>query len=221
MNKYAFVKNNSRAFTLIELLVVVAIITTLMAILLPALNNARMQAKTVACASQARQIRLTLSMYADENNGWMPALGAKVSLPDKPSWTDLWWNGVLTYSFKWDGIINNGRISRIFLCPGDPIQKSTSFDFGSASGNGSYGVGDSYFPGYGYDSYKPTRIALVPQDGILFGDNVYRKLIVNTATSYMPNQNNFWHGGKLNYAFGDGHVEPLTFGQLLNTKDNK
>ena len=51
------------AFTLIELLVVVAIITLLVAILLPSLSQAREQAKRVACASNMKQQGLGFMMY--------------------------------------------------------------------------------------------------------------------------------------------------------------
>jgi prepilin-type N-terminal cleavage/methylation domain-containing protein len=56
-----------RAFTLIELLVVVAIIAVLVAILLPALSNARVQAQSVACMSNLRQVAIADFSYASEN----------------------------------------------------------------------------------------------------------------------------------------------------------
>src|SRR5205809_4904335 len=68
-----------RAFTLVELLVVIAIITVLLAILLPVLGRAREQARRVQCASNLRQITQAWLMYADNNQGLLPAAAAKIS----------------------------------------------------------------------------------------------------------------------------------------------
>ena len=60
---------NHKGFTLIELSVVIAIIALLVAILLPALQRVRKQAKAVACQSNLRQWSLVLSMYTSEHDG--------------------------------------------------------------------------------------------------------------------------------------------------------
>jgi prepilin-type N-terminal cleavage/methylation domain-containing protein len=65
-------KAGRRAFTLIEVLVVVAIIALLVAILLPSLSRAREQARTMACASNLRQLYNGWTMYAHDNEGRYP-----------------------------------------------------------------------------------------------------------------------------------------------------
>jgi prepilin-type N-terminal cleavage/methylation domain-containing protein len=61
--------NVKKGFTLIELLVVIAIIALLMAILMPALQRVRKQARSVACLSKLKQWGIFFSMYADDYNG--------------------------------------------------------------------------------------------------------------------------------------------------------
>jgi len=59
-----------RGFTLIELLVVIAIIALLMAILMPALQRVKLQARTVACLANLNQWGLMFAMYCDENDAY-------------------------------------------------------------------------------------------------------------------------------------------------------
>jgi len=59
----------STAFTLIELLVVIAIIAVLIALFLPALNQAKEYGYQTLCASSQRQVGMALNLYAVDNQG--------------------------------------------------------------------------------------------------------------------------------------------------------
>jgi prepilin-type N-terminal cleavage/methylation domain-containing protein/prepilin-type processing-associated H-X9-DG protein len=61
-----------KAFTLIELLVVIGIIAVLVAILLPVLAIARASGMQAVCASNIRQVGVSMTEYANDNDGFYP-----------------------------------------------------------------------------------------------------------------------------------------------------
>ena len=76
---------NRRGFTLIELLVVISIIALLIALLLPALGNAKETAKRVQCASKLRSMALASILYSeDDRQGRLPV--GYPSLPYLAEW---------------------------------------------------------------------------------------------------------------------------------------
>jgi prepilin-type N-terminal cleavage/methylation domain-containing protein len=94
-----------RAFTLIELLVVIAIIAILAAMLLPTLASAKSKASQAKCSSNLRQLGLAMTMYADDNRGWLPE--TTHGNPTNRSWI-----------FTMAPYV--GKVDAIRTCPADP-----------------------------------------------------------------------------------------------------
>lgn len=104
-----------RGFTLVELLVVISIIALLMAVLLPALQKARTQAKKIACANNLKQIFIGFNIFANDNGGQLP-------LKDSSNWP---WD--ISYSTT-DFLIKvnaDKDMKAAFYCPAFPAKNWT------------------------------------------------------------------------------------------------
>ena len=145
--------SKKQGFTLIELLVVIAIIALLMAIIVPALEQARMQARTLKCQSNLRQWSFLWTMFLDDNQGSFGYLHRfnswQLSHPkyEQPHW----WRDYYT-KFGTEGIRVCPTATKIANPTGDPLNKGVwgakflawgrhgSVDTDSYGLYGSYGV---------------------------------------------------------------------------------
>lgn len=111
-------KNIRYGFTLIELLVVIAIIAILAAILFPVFAQAREKARQTSCLSNAKQMGLAGSMYAQDYDEILPETGwqGPCSNPVTGVATDTQYSGVASFPIASAPYIKNWSI---FKCPSD------------------------------------------------------------------------------------------------------
>lgn len=76
-----------RGFSLVELLVVIGLIVLLIALLLPAVQQARGAARRTQCSANLRQFGIALHNYHDVHKGFPPGYSAPAVASDGISWT--------------------------------------------------------------------------------------------------------------------------------------
>jgi prepilin-type N-terminal cleavage/methylation domain-containing protein/prepilin-type processing-associated H-X9-DG protein len=111
----------NKAFTLVELLVVIAIIALLMAILLPGLNKAREQARTIVCRNHLKTLALANSIYASSADDWcVPAVDFTVASA-QPFWiANRMFRKAIGLTKKEDVAVDV-NVPNEYLCPTDKL----------------------------------------------------------------------------------------------------
>lgn len=198
-------------FTLVELLVVVAVIAVLAGFLMPAMKGAVLSARSIQCISQMKQIGLTFQQYVEDNRGWLPPFRGSM-LRTATASTEYW--PVFLSARYLDTSFNNGRTSKLFLCPGDPqpyghdaAGNPVAYDWYNRgyTGMGSYGANDKCLPGW-LEGY--CRLSKFKSNTILMSDNTYFKLVLSMTHYAFPQE--FWHKGMMNVLFVDTSARPFS-----------
>ncbi len=142
--------NKRYGFTLIELLVVIAIIALLMAVIMPALKSAKMQAQAAVCLSNQKGLIQAYRLYIEESDGELPGAYVHPDAMTNSRISDPWVHpptredGSMAYSPETPVTlkerlrgIENGTLypyiesPKVYHCPGDlRLKKGTGLGFG-------------------------------------------------------------------------------------------
>lgn len=132
------------AFTLIELLIVVSIISVLIALLLPAIQSARENARRTQCCKNLMQIGIALANYASSHRVYPPGVvNDRGPISNLPQGYHFGWAAqILPFldqpaafnQFNFHESVYNaanatarGRRFQIYACPSDPLNGNTSY----------------------------------------------------------------------------------------------
>jgi prepilin-type N-terminal cleavage/methylation domain-containing protein/prepilin-type processing-associated H-X9-DG protein len=206
-------------FTLIELLVVVAIISLLVSILLPSLQQAKELAKSAVCKTNLRQNGMQISLYAEDNEDRYPTFYYVYTAGDISQ----------DWRLQLNAFSDSGFISH---CPASEEEDPADWPYSCSYGGNAYlGTGDTYMPGDGNprsadrtaDVANPTGVMLLFDLRIRPAGwhSLHLWLFAADPLTY-EGRHAFRHAtDRLNLVFCDGHVEDrgdLILGEQLYSR---
>ncbi|MBQ9503229.1 MAG: prepilin-type N-terminal cleavage/methylation domain-containing protein [Lentisphaeria bacterium] len=207
-------------FTLIELLVVIAIIAILAAMLMPALQKARMAGQKASCMNNIKGLGNVFVMYTDQNDAMFP-----------DDWqSDAYQNPAFPthdtgYGWSWTSLLMGAKLipkqyankGGVLNCPSVPGNSKRYSHFGISRALYLQGQNTNYQKkgAWQLDStkkfFKSTTVKAPSRIG-LAGDCTSFQIDPSAANSngMGPSGSDFVrHGGVINMVFTDGHAETI------------
>lgn len=213
--QYRILKSDSRRrkFTLLELLIVISIIAILASILMPALSSVRQKTKSIQCVGNVKQIGLGISMYSNDNNGWL--------VPYQTA------SGVWKYWYlilgEGDYIPKNSYASSSIGDTGNTIMHCPASKPDEKGGYGTYYGINNYFCNTPSSStigatFLQIHKVLHPSLSVICADG--KGTISPDWINNTPTYSVYWRhpGATANFLFVDGHVQPAFMSRVANLK---
>jgi prepilin-type N-terminal cleavage/methylation domain-containing protein/prepilin-type processing-associated H-X9-DG protein len=220
---------DKNGFSLVELLITIAIIAVLIALLLPAMRNAREQSKSIQCLDNLRELGLAAQGYIEQWNGSFPISQCPMNgsaFPNEWDFTEELVNGktIEVPGILWQGATN----LYVMQCPDIDIPVGVvNSPYTGYNYNTSYiGGGAGEYTPLGKPHFAPAKFGSLrnPSATALFGDsgsysNKYmRSPVLMSGTNIgddvsggtrLAGDQGYRHLGRTNVCYCDGHCESL------------